>query len=177
MQPGLYQLIHIKLILIRIGFSKYIFATCQKFSNGKHKLSPAHQRIITISSPKESLFRTTQSNKAGALQQQQDLSPHFTDSKPGPDHPSPFLHPLIQLKCLEKFHWFWSLANPPFHFWLFSSTTQPVWPRKNSKELAGSTFPITELSFAISSQHSISLLCQQRRHNTHSMRSALAQGE
>lgn len=90
MQPGLYHLIHIKLSLITIGFSKYFSATCQNFSNGKHKLTSAHQGIITISSGdyhhslQENLFRAIQSNKAGALQQHHDLSPHFTVPKPGP---------------------------------------------------------------------------------------------
>lgn len=106
-QPGLYHLIRIKLILITTGFSKYFSATNRKFSNGKHKCTPAHQVTTTISSPKEKLFRAIQSNTAGAIQQEpcsstrtwapSSLSP---SQDQWPDHLSLFLHPLIQLKCL-----------------------------------------------------------------------------
>lgn len=115
-QPGLYHPIHIKLIHITTPFSKYFSATCQNFSNGKHKLTPARQGIITISSPKENLFRVIQSNKAGALQQHQNLSPHFTVPKRGPVTTSslsiptssnliemPIKVPLVLISCKPTF--------------------------------------------------------------------------
>lgn len=65
-QPGMYHLTNIKLILIVTcsisHVNKYLlFCSMSNFFNGKHKMSlchtPAQQRIIIISSPKENRFR------------------------------------------------------------------------------------------------------------------------